>query len=141
MSPATLLLIDDHPLILQLRKQRLEELGYSVITASNASSVLATLKTMSIAAVLVEYKLEAIDAEAITVHIKRRFPEQPVILLSAYAEVPERILWLVDEYLMRSDTLEKLVNVIESLTCTKLEKRGKSAIACNRSLPAGRSVA
>jgi two-component SAPR family response regulator len=37
----------------------------------------------------------------------------PIILLSAYADMPERILWLVDEYLMKSELPERLVWVIE----------------------------
>ena len=43
------------------------------------------------------------DAEAVACHIKHRFPNLPIILLSAYREMPERILWLVDEYVMKSE--------------------------------------
>jgi hypothetical protein len=37
------------------------------------------------------------DAEAVACHIKQQFPNVSIILLSAYSEIPERILWLVDE--------------------------------------------
>jgi hypothetical protein len=37
----------------------------------------------------------------------------PIILLSAYCETPERILWLVDEYVMKSELPERLVPIIE----------------------------
>ncbi|MGA2990860.1 MAG: hypothetical protein ABSD88_10345, partial [Candidatus Korobacteraceae bacterium] len=47
-------------------------------------------------AVLLEYKLEGMDAEAVAYQIKQRFPRLPIILLSAYSQMPERILWLVD---------------------------------------------
>jgi CheY-like chemotaxis protein len=53
------------------------------------------------------------DAEAVAFHIKQRFPQQPIILLSAYSDMPERILWLVDEYVMRSTSLDSLAQVIE----------------------------
>jgi len=53
------------------------------------------------------------DAEAVACHIKQRFPKLPIILLSAYAEMPERILWLVDEYVMKSELPERLVPIIE----------------------------
>ena len=56
------------------------------------------------AAVLLEYKLEGMDVEAVACHIKQRFPNLPIILLSAYCEMPERILWLVDEYVMKERT-------------------------------------
>ncbi len=37
----------------------------------------------------------------------------PIILLSAYSDLPERVLWLVDEYMMRSEPLEGVVQIIE----------------------------
>jgi hypothetical protein len=51
--------------------------------------------------------------EAIACHIKQRFPNLPIILLSAYYQMPERILWLVDEYVMKSELPERLVPIIE----------------------------
>ena len=65
------------------------------------------------AAVLLEYKLEGMDVEAVACHIKQRFPNLPIILLSAYSEMPERILWLVDEFVMKSELPERLVPIIE----------------------------
>ncbi len=130
MSPSTLLLVDDHPLVLQLRKQNLEGFGYSVLMASNAHSAMSLLEKTPIAVVLLEYKSEGIDAEAVAHHIKGRFPTQPIVLLSAYSAIPERILWLVDEYVMRSDPLETLITRIESLTHpNKTAKAGKAAVA------------
>ena len=40
----------------------------------------------------------------------------PIILLSAYFDMPERMLWLVDEYVMKSDLPDGLVRVIERVT-------------------------
>jgi CheY-like chemotaxis protein len=102
--------------MLQLRKASLEPLGYSVMTATNASSAMAVLESTAVAAVLVEYKSEGMDAEAVAYHVKQRFPHQPVILLSAYSDMPERILWLVDEYVTRSEPCERLAEVIERAT-------------------------
>ena len=71
------------------------------------------LEETSVAAVLLEYKLEGMDAEAVACHIKQRFPNLPIILLSAYSEMPERILWLVDEYVMKSEMPERLVPIMK----------------------------
>jgi CheY-like chemotaxis protein len=60
-----------------------------------------------------EYKQEGMDAESVACHIKQRFPNLPIILLSAYSEMPERILWLVDEYVMKSELTERLIPIIE----------------------------
>jgi CheY-like chemotaxis protein len=53
------------------------------------------------------------DAEAVAYQFKQRFPNQPIVLLSAYSEMPERVLWLVDEYVMKSEPIEGLAQAIE----------------------------
>ncbi len=111
LSPV-LLFIDDRPQLLELRKAALETLGYSVATAPSAPAALAFLENTPVAAVLLDYKSEGMDAEAVAYLLKQRFPHQPVILLSVYSEMPERILWLVDEYVMRSEPLNGLAEAI-----------------------------
>ena len=113
--PPILLCVDDRRELLPLRKESLERLGYSVVTATSAAAAIAVLEQMAVAAVLVEYKLEGMDAEAVAHHIKQRFPCQPIILLSGYSEMRESILWLVDEYVMRSESVEGLARVIEQV--------------------------
>jgi len=91
------------------------------------------LEEMSVATVLLECKQEGMDAEGIACHIKQRFPNLPIILLSAYSEMPERILWLVDEYVMKSELPERLVPIIERahklapLSNERLQRSGAAA--------------
>ncbi|MGA2950587.1 MAG: response regulator [Candidatus Sulfotelmatobacter sp.] len=113
MESPTLLCIDDLPQALELRKATLESHGYCVKIASSGHTAIKMLEETSVAAVLLEYKQEGMDAEAVACHIKQRFPNLPIILLSAYSEMPERILWLVDEYVMKSELPERLVPIIE----------------------------
>jgi two-component system response regulator GlrR len=116
MNSPTVLCIDDLPQALELRKATLESHGYCVKLASSGHTAMKMLEQTPVAAVLLEYKTEGMDAEAVACHIKQRFPNLPIILLSAYAEMPERILWLVDEYVMKSDVPERLVRIIERAT-------------------------
>ena len=102
MDSPTLLCID-LPQALELRKATLESHGYSVRIASSSHIAMKMLEEASVAAVLLEYKHEGLDSEAIACHIKQRFPNLPIILLSAYSEMPERILWLVDRLAPRSN--------------------------------------
>ena len=113
MESPTLLCIDDLPQALELRKATLESHGYCVKIASSGHTAMKMLEETSVAAVLLEYKQEGMDAEAVACHIKQRFPNLPIVLLSAYSEMPERILWLVDEYVMKSELPERLVPIIE----------------------------
>ena len=121
-----LLLVDDRAPLLQFRKDILEKLGYAVITASTPAMALTKLENHAIDAVLLEYKTEGLDAEAAAFHIKQRFPQLPIVLLSAYACMPERILWLVDEYVMKSEPLEELAQLFERvIRSRKASTRGK----------------
>jgi CheY-like chemotaxis protein len=113
MNSPIVLCIDDCAQALDLRRAALESRGYSVKVASCGVTAINMLKEISVAGVLLEYKTEGMDAEAVAVHIKQRFPDVPIILLSAYSEMPERILWLVDEYVMRSELPEGLISIIE----------------------------
>ncbi len=116
MDSPTVLCIDDLPQVLELRKATLESHGYCVKVASSGYTAMKMLEETPIAAVLLEYRTEGMDAEAVAYQIKQRFPKLPIILLSAYSEMPERILWLVDEYLMKSELPEGLVRIVERAT-------------------------
>ena len=113
MNSPIVLCINDHPQSLELRNATLESHGYCVKTASSGYAAMKMLEETPIAAVLLEYQLEGMDAEAIACHIKQRFPNLPIVLLSAYSETPERILWLVDEYVMKSEAPERLGPIVE----------------------------
>jgi len=110
------LCIDDRPERLKLRKATLEASGFCVQTATNGYAAIKILEEASVEAVLLEYQEEGMDAEALAYQINQRFPNVPIILLSSYVEMPERILWLVDEYVMKSDLPDALVRVIERVT-------------------------
>jgi CheY-like chemotaxis protein len=110
------LCIDDRLQVLELRKVTLESHGYCVRIASSGHTALKMLGETPMAAVLLEYRLEGMDSEAVACDIKLWFPHLPIILLSAYSDMPERILWLVDEYLMKSELPERLVPIIKRVT-------------------------
>ena len=116
MDPLTVLCIDDRPQVLALRKAALESHNCCVKTASSGYTAMKILEETPVAAILLEYKTEGMDAEAVAYQIKQRFPKLPIILLSAYSEIPERILWLVDEYVLKSELPEGLVRIIERET-------------------------
>jgi len=115
MDSLTVLCVDDRPHAPEIRKATLEPRGYRVKMALSGYSAMKMLQEMPVDAVLLEYKQEGLDAEAVACHIKRQFPKVPIILLSAYSQIPERILWLVDEYLLKSEMPERLAGTIEQV--------------------------
>src|SRR5208283_4948774 len=83
MEPIVLC-IDDRLELLELRKAALESSGFHVETATSGYAAIKILQETLVDAVLLEYKQQGIDAEAIAHQIHRRFPNVPIILLSAY---------------------------------------------------------
>lgn len=134
MVPLTVMCVDDRLQILRLRQAALEPHGYRVKLALSGYDALRILEDTSVDAVLLEYKQEGIDAEAVAVHIKQQFPALPIILLSAYAEMPEPVLWLVDEYLMKSELPQGLVPVVERVTHST--KNGTHKLAFQKKMSA-----
>ena len=112
MLPPVLLCVDDRPEMLNIRKKSLERRGYQVETAATANAAIKALANVPVATVLLEYKLEGMDAQAVAYQIKQRFPQVPIVLLSAYSEMPASLMWLVDEYVMKSEPVERLPEVI-----------------------------
>jgi CheY-like chemotaxis protein len=141
MNSPVVLCIDDLPQVLAIRKAALECRGYGVKLATNGCAALKVLEETPVAAVLLEYKLEGIHAEAIAGHIKQRFPTVPIILLSAHAETPERILWLVDEYVMRSELPQGLVSAVERATRATGAQEGRKLVARSAVHARGAAVA
>ena len=127
MSSCTLLCIDDQSHLLEHRKAMLESHGFGVRIGSSTYAAMKILEETTVDAVLVEYKKEGIDAEAIAYHIKQRFPHLPIVLLSAYSDMPQRILWLVDEFVMTSE-LERLIHIIRQ-TIVRLAGK-KRMVSC-----------
>lgn len=133
MEVRTVLCIDDRPQLLELRKAVLQSHGYHVKMALSGHVAMKMLMEALVDAVLLEYKSEGLDVEAVASHLKLRFPSIPIILLSAYASMPERILWLVDEYVMRSELSERLLPTIERVAGRSeselMRKRASRAVA------------
>jgi len=119
----TLLCIDDRSHMLRLRETLLTKFGFVVISATNAAVALRKLENCAVDAVLLEYTPEGLDAEAIAFQIKQKFPLEPIVLLSAVCEMPQRILWLVDEYVMKSESIDGLVKAIERVLAAPAEVR------------------
>ena len=119
MNSPLVLYVSDLPELLKLRKATLESHGCRVVTANTCYAALKLVEDGRFDAVLLDYKLEGMDAEAVAVKIKQRSRDLPIILLSAFDAMPESILWLVDEYVMMSDLPEGLVRTIHRLLNSK----------------------
>ena len=113
MDSPTVLCIDDLPQALELRKATLESHGYCVEDRIERPHRYKDVggNVGGCGSTGVQTGRHGRGSRAR--RIKQRFPNLPIILLSAYSEMPERILWWVDEYVMKSELPERLVPIIE----------------------------
>jgi CheY-like chemotaxis protein len=107
------LCIDDRPPLLELRKAFLASHSICTKTAVNGYAAMKMLEQMAVDAIILENKQEGMDSEAVAYQIKQRFPHLPIIMLSACTYIPKRALWLVDEYVMKSELPGGLLRALQ----------------------------
>lgn len=90
ISPRDVILcVDDEEKPLILRKMVLEKAGYDVLTAGSAQQALDLAESHDIDLVLCDHLMPGTTGAELARHIKARYPELPVILLSGLNEIPQ----------------------------------------------------
>lgn len=118
---ATLLCIDDEPTALKVRQMMLEILGYVVLTARDGHEGLQMFSSQAVDAVLLDYAMPGLDGGQVATSMRQLKPEVPIIMLSAYVDLPEEALRAVDAFVTKGDSTETLLSQIQSC----LEQRGR----------------
>jgi CheY-like chemotaxis protein len=110
------LCIDDEVSGLHLRQTILEKAGYRVITAQDPRSGLSLLQDQEFDAVVLDYIMPEMDGEQVAEAIRRDCPTVPILLLSAFPSLPERVLQKIDANVMKGHgpraLLESLANLL-----------------------------
>jgi len=91
-----ILCIDDEPKGLQVRKMVLEHQGYSVLTATSGREGLRLFAANPVKAVVLDYAMPEMDGCQVAAELRRLNPEIKILLLSAYPDLPQEVLDLVD---------------------------------------------
>ncbi|OQX26091.1 MAG: DNA-binding response regulator [Desulfobacteraceae bacterium IS3] len=87
----TILIVDDeknYPLILSAV---LEEEGFEALTANSGQQALKILKDSDVDLVLTDMKMSVMDGIALLEHVKKKDPELPVIMMTAYGTVEKAV--------------------------------------------------
>lgn len=103
VSTPLILCIDDEVLGLQIRKTVLERAGYRVVTATDGPSGLSLLADERVDAVVLDYYLPAMNGGEIAAEMRRRRPGIPILLLSAYVNLPPEVTGVVDCTVLKGD--------------------------------------
>jgi DNA-binding NtrC family response regulator len=84
-SPLRVLVVDDEPLIRWSLVETLTELGYVTVEAGDAASALRALDEHDgFDAVVLDYRLPDSNDLALLATIRRRVPDAPVIMMTAF---------------------------------------------------------
>jgi CheY-like chemotaxis protein len=112
VSVATILCIDDEALGLAIRRAVLERAGYQVLTAVDGATGLSLFRGNAIDGVVLDYYMPEMDGGVVAETMRRERPQVPIMLLSAYINLPAEVVTLVDVTLLKGEgpleLLEKL---------------------------------
>lgn len=119
-TSATILLVDDNPTCLSLRKLMLERHGYRVVPVGEERLALLTLRTELISLVILDYFLEGTTGTQLASQMRQLKPQIPILLLSGAAEqLPglEHVdcqLSKLEEFSIIDDTIAELLRTSRS---------------------------
>ena len=125
---ATILCIDDEENQLVLRKLMLERAGYRVLTAGSPAEALALFGSDTVDLVIVDYYMPGMNGLALAREILRQ-KKLPVVVLSAYAELPGESIGTADTWIMKGTASEELLRRIAELLSrsSSLADRGRQS--------------
>ncbi|HEX8802197.1 MAG TPA: response regulator [Terriglobales bacterium] len=125
---ATILCIDDEENQLVLRKLMLERAGYRVLTAESPAEALALFGSDTVDLVIVDYYMPGMNGLALAREILRQ-KKLPVVVLSAYAELPGESIGTADTWIMKGTASEELLRRIAELLSrsSSLADRGRQS--------------
>jgi len=112
VSVPTILCIDDEALGLEIRKTVLERAGYQVLVATDGPAGLSIFRERNVDGVVLDYYMPEMDGGVVAEAMRRERPAVPIMLLSAYINLPVEVVTLVDVTLLKGEgpleLLEKL---------------------------------
>ena len=107
--------IDDEALGLQIRKAVLERSGYRVLTAVDGATGLSLFRGNAIDGVVLDYYMPEMDGGAVAEAMRRERPDVPIMLLSAYINLPSEVIALVDVTLLKGEGPQELLDKLRSM--------------------------
>ena len=114
-----ILVVDDEPLVCDAVKMMLDFDGHLVKTASTGKEALAILDQEQFDLVITDFEMPAMKGDELAAAIKARAPKQPVVMITAYAEMLQASgnpLTGVDLIISKPFLLENLREAIAKVT-------------------------
>lgn len=122
IKPRRILVVDDEPYVCDAVRMMLAFDGHQVETAGSGKAALELFGKGKYDLVITDYAMPAMKGDELAIAIKSLAPEQPVVLITAYAEMLKSAatpLTGVDHIVSKPFLLEDLRTAIEKATGEK----------------------
>ncbi len=118
MEKATILIAEDEPSQRELLEGFLKKEGFAVETASNGREAIEKIEADFFDLALLDYKMPELDGLQTLREIRKRFPELPVVMMTAYGTVETAVASLKEgaiDYLTKPIDLDELLLILRSV--------------------------
>ncbi len=82
-----ILVVDDEPFVCDAVKMMLAFDGHQVQTAGNAKDALNLYEKDKFDVIITDFSMPEMNGDELAAEIKSRSPEQPIVMITAYAEI------------------------------------------------------
>jgi CheY-like chemotaxis protein len=123
-----ILCIDDEALGLQIRKAVLEQEGYRVLTAVDGSGGLTLFANEPVEGVILDYFMPGMDGGQVAAAMRRQRPEVPILLLSAYVNLPAEVIHMVDFTVLKGEGPVELLMKVRLMLSSGQSRIGREGL-------------
>jgi CheY-like chemotaxis protein len=109
------LCVDDEVVGLSVRRRLLEHAGYRVLTAADGRTGLELFADHPVDAVILDYAMPQMDGGQVAIQMRQIKPEVPILMLSAFVDLPAEVLALVDLRLTKGEGAAALFEKLGTL--------------------------
>ena len=114
-SSPLVLCVDDEAVGLGIRKILLERAGYQVLTAADGASGLKLFAAHPVDAVVLDYAMPGMHGGQVAQKMRQAKPKVPIVLLSAYVNLPPEVTSLADVYMTKGEGEPALLDKLDNL--------------------------
>lgn len=117
-NPINVLVVDDEPVLAEMVSMALRYEGWSISTASDGSSAIATARARRPDVVVLDVMLPDMSGLDVLHKLREENPQLPVLLLTAKDAVEDRIAGLTaggDDYVTKPFSIEEVVLRLRAL--------------------------
>lgn len=105
------LVVDDDPSVRQILRRKLEREGYEVVAVQSAKRAMEEMEAANFDLVLTDVRMRQMDGIGLTRHVKERYPDTKVVLITAVVDMDSALAGLrggASDYITKPFNLEEV---------------------------------